>query len=142
METDSSEIKALKRIVWRTAIAGRVERFADLLNSPENRKYFDESFVAALGAKIDKLFRLQLVLAAVYFILMLSLFAAQNPTNVEFQILGYSFKNISYYKEFLLFVAAILTPATSIVSAYNRYLGELRKVALRKLLRHRALQNS
>ena len=133
METDTSEIKALKRIVWRTAIAGRVERFEKLLSAPENQKYFGEAFVAALTSKIQRIFRLQMILAAIYSALMLSLYAAQDPQKSEFQILGYSFKNLGYYKEFLLFVAALITPASSIVSAYLRYLGELRKAVLRKI---------
>ena len=133
METDTSEIKTLKRIVWRTAIAGRVERFEKLLNDPETQKHFGESFVTALTSKIERLFRLQIVLAAIYLSLMLSLYAAQDPNKSEFQILGYSFKNLGYYKEFLLFVAALLTPTSSLVSAYHRYLGELRKVALCKV---------
>lgn len=133
MDADTAEIKVLKRIVWRTAIAGRLERFAVLLNDPEAQKHFGEAFVAQLSGKIDRLFRMVLILAAIYAILMLSLFASQDPNKTEFQILGYSFKNLGYYKEFLLFVAALLTPISSGISAYHRYLSELRKVALRKL---------
>jgi hypothetical protein len=133
MDTDSSEIKTLKRVVWRTAIAGRLERFSALLNDPAKQQHFGESFINRLSSKLDRLFRLQLVLAAVYLILMLSLFVAQDPKKTEFQILGYSFKNLGYYKELLLFVAALLTPTSSIVAAYHRYLGELRKAALSKL---------
>lgn len=132
-DSNSSDINALNRIVWRTAISGRLERFAALLNDPEAQKYFDEAFVAKLSTKIERLFRLILVLGAIYTILMLSLFAAQDPNKSEFQILGYSFKNLGYYKEFLLFAAALLSPISSGISAYHRYLSELRKVALKKL---------
>ena len=134
VDTESSEIKTLKRVVWRTAIAGRLERFSLLLNDPQKQQHFGESFINRLSSKIDRLFRLQLVLAAIYLILMFSLFAAQDPKKTEFQILGYSFKNLGYYKELLLFVASLLTPASSIVAAYHRYLSELRKAALSKLL--------
>jgi hypothetical protein len=133
MYTDSNEITALKRTVWRTAISSRVERFSALLNDPEVQKYFGESFVTQLSAKIDRLFRTILVLGAIYGILIVSLFAAQDPNKSEFQILGYSFKNLAYFKEFLLFAAALLSPISSVVSAYHRYLAELRKVALKKI---------
>lgn len=133
MDSNSSDVKALNRIVWRTAISGRLERFASVLNDPEAQKYFDESFVARLSTKIERLFRLILVLGAIYAALMLSLFAAQDPNKSEFQILGYSFKNLGYYKEFLLFAAALLSPISSGISAYHRYLSELRKIALKKL---------
>jgi hypothetical protein len=133
MELDTTEIKALKRIVWRSAIAGRVERFERLLNQPENQQFFGEAFAAALSSKIDRVFHLGLILAAAYLTLMLSLYAAQDPNKSEFQIFSYSFKNLGYYKEFLLFAAALITPASSMTSAYHRYLGELRKVVLRKI---------
>lgn len=133
MDSNSSDISALNRIVWRTAISGRLERFAALLSDPEAQKYFDEAFVAKLSTKIERLFRLILVLGAIYTILMLSLFAAQDPNKAEFQFLSYSFKNLGYYKEFLLFAAAFLSPISSGISAYHRYLSELRKVALKRL---------
>ncbi|WP_321528630.1 hypothetical protein [Sedimenticola selenatireducens] len=133
MDSNPSDINPLNRIVWRTAISGRLERFAVLLNDPEAQKYFGEDFVTKLSAKIERLFRLILVLGAIYAILMLSLFAAQDPNKTEFQILGYSFKNLGHYKEFLLFVAALLSPISSGISAYHRYLSEIRKVALKKL---------
>ena len=133
MDTNSSDVNALKRIVWRTAVSGRLERFAALLNDPEAQRIFDEVFVAKLSTKIQRLFRLILVLGAIYAVLMLSLFAAQDPSKAEFQILGYSFKNLGYYKEFLLFAAALLSPISSAISAYHRYLSELRKIALKKL---------
>lgn len=133
MDIDSSEIKELKRIVWRTAIADRVERFKAVLNSPEKQKYFDSVFASQLTTKLDRLFRFQIALAAIYTALMLSLYTAQDPTKSEFQILGYSFKNLGYYKEFLLFAAALITPISSIASAYRRYLVELRRATLQKL---------
>lgn len=133
-KTDSSEIKALKRIVWRTASAGRLERFAAVLNDPDKQQHFTEPYIDRLSTKLDRLLRLQIVLAAIYLVLMLSLFAAQDPNKTEFQILGYSFKNLGYYKEMLLLLAAFLTPTSSIVAAYHRYLGELRKAALIKLI--------
>jgi hypothetical protein len=133
MDSDTTEIKALRRTVWRTAVAGKVERFESLLDAPASRKYFGEPFVKDLSLRIERLFRLQVVLGAVYTVLMLSLLAAQDATKSEFQILGYSFKNLNYYKEFLLMGAAFVSPVSSAISAYHRYLSELRKVALRKL---------
>lgn len=133
MDSNPSDVSALNRIVWRTAISGRLERFAALLNDPEAQRHFDDVFVAKLSTKIERLFRLILVLGAIYTILMLSLFAAQDPSKAEFQILGYSFKNLGYYKEFLLFAAALLSPVSSGITAYHRYLSELRKVALKKI---------
>jgi len=136
MDSNSSDVKALNRIVWRTAISGRLERFSALLNDPEAQRYFDEAFAAKLSTKIERLFRLILVLGAIYAVLMLSLYAAQDPNKAEFQILGYSFKNLGYYKEFLLFAAALLSPISSGISAYHRYLSELRKIALKKLFQN------
>jgi hypothetical protein len=134
MDSDSSEIKTLKRIVWRTAIAGRVARFKAVLDDPEKQKLFGEPFVVAISSRIDRLLRLQLALVAIYIALMISLFVAQDASKGEFQILGYSFKNIGNYKEFLLLAAAITAPLSSIVSAYYRFLTELRKAALQRLL--------
>jgi hypothetical protein len=133
MDSDTTEIKALRRTVWRTAVAAKVERFESLLDAPASRKYFGEPFVKDLSLRIERLFRLQVVLGSLYTVLMLSLLAAQDATKSEFQILGYSFKNLSYYKEFLLMGAAFVSPVLSAISAYHRYLSELRKVALRKL---------
>ena len=130
MDTDTSEIKALKRIVWRSALSSRVERFAAILDDPEAKKHFDEEFVAQLSTKIDRLFRTLLIISVLYSILMLSLLAAQEPSKSEFQILGYSFKNLAYFKEFLLFAAVSLSPISAAISAYHRYLSELRTKAL------------
>jgi hypothetical protein len=136
MDNDTSEIKTLKRIVWRTAVSGRLERFAALLNDPETQKYFGDEFVKQLSAKIDRQARTILVMAAIYGILMLSLLAAQDPNKTEFQFLGYSFKNLGYYKEFLLFAAASTSPISAAISAYHRYLNALRTAALNTMFRN------
>ena len=136
MDNDTSEIKTLKRIVWRTAASGRLERFAALLNDPETQKYFGDEFVRRLSAKIDRHSRTILVMAAIYAILMLSLLAAQDTNKTEFQILGYSFKNLGYYKEFLLFTAASISPISAAVSAYHRYLSTLRTTALNTMFQN------
>ncbi|MBL0920314.1 MAG: hypothetical protein IBJ14_16560 [Hydrogenophaga sp.] len=64
---------------------------------------------------------------------MLSLYTAQDANKIEFEIFGYGFKNLGHYKEFLLFLAALTSPISATISAYHRYLSELRAVALQKL---------
>lgn len=49
MNEDASEIKALKRIVWRSTISARVERFSELLE----REDFQKSFVWPSSLRSD-----------------------------------------------------------------------------------------
>lgn len=58
MNNDITDLKTLKRITWRTAIAGRLERFSELVeNQDVFEKYFGEKFVEQLSTRIDRLNR-------------------------------------------------------------------------------------
>lgn len=134
MNSDTTNLKSLTRITWRTAISNRVDRFAELIENQEVfQKYFGEKFAEQLSTKIDRLSRNLLLLAAVYAILMISLYLSQDSKNTEFEIFGYGFKNLANYKEYLLLLAAGLTPISSTLSAYQRYLTAIRKECLKKL---------
>lgn len=130
---DASEIKALKRTVWRSAISTRVERFSELLEREDFQKSFGQQFVEEITAKIDRLFRVILLLGLAYTVLMLSLFVAQDAKKTEFEIFGYGFKNLASHKEFLLLLAAAISPISSTFSAYHRYLVQLRAAALKQI---------
>jgi hypothetical protein len=133
MNDDPSEIKAMNRIVWRSAISARLERFSELLQKEDFQKSFGERFVEEITAKIDRLFRIIILLGLAYTVLMVSLFVAQDTKKTEFEIFGYGFKNLAYHKEFLLLLAAAISPISSAFSAYHRYLAQLRTAALKKL---------
>lgn len=124
----------MTRITWRTAISSRLDRFSDLIENQEVfQKYFGEKFVEQISTRIDRLNRSLLLLVAAYAILMISLYLSQDSKNTEFEIFGYGFKNLAYYKEYLLLLAAGLTPISSALSAYQRYLTAIRKECLKKL---------
>ncbi|MCB8746343.1 hypothetical protein LHU53_05430 [Rhodoferax sp. U2-2l] len=134
MNDERSEITALKRTRWRTAISARAERFSQLLdNKTIASKYFGEKYVEALSNRINRIGRTLLVLAVAYLILMLSLFAAQDSGKNEFEFFGYGFKNLGYHKEILLFLAASLSPVSATLSGYQRYLVALRAECLKRL---------
>lgn len=134
MTSDTTNLKSLTRITWRTAISSRLERFSELIENQEVfQKYFGEKFVEQLSARIDRLNRNVLLLATAYTILMISLYLSQDSKKTEFEIFGYGFKNLGYYKEFLLLLAAGLTPISSTLSAYQRYLVAIRNECLKKL---------
>lgn len=134
MNNDTSDLKTLTRITWRTAISGRLARFSELLeNQDVFQKYFGEKFVEQLSTRIDRLTRNEILLATAYTILMISLFLSQDSKKTEFEIFGYGFKNLGYHKEFLLLLAAGISPITATLSAYKRYLIAIRKECLKKL---------
>lgn len=141
MTDDTIDIKALKRITWRTAISGRLERFATLIENQEIfDKYFGEKYVEQLSTKIDRLNRNILLLGVAYTILMVSLFISQDSKDAEFEIFGYGFKNLGYYKEFLLLLAAGTSPISATLSAYQRYLVAIRQECLKKLVPDQAVR--
>jgi len=89
MTSDTTNLKSLTRITWRTAISSRLERFSGLIENQEVfQKYFGEKFVEQLSAKIDRLNRNVLLLAAAYTILMISLYLSQDSKKTEFEIFG------------------------------------------------------
>src|SRR5690606_26345286 len=97
------------------------------------QKFFGEKFVEQLSVRIDRLHRSVLVFGVTYTILMISLYVSQDARNAEFEIFGYGFKNLGYYKEFLLLLAAGISPISVTLSAYHRYLTAIRKECLAKL---------
>lgn len=134
MNNDITDLKALKRITWRTTIAGRLARFSELVeNQDVFQKYFGEKFVEQLSTRIDRLNRNVMLLVVAYTILMISLYLSQDSKKTEFEIFGYGFKNLGYYKEFLLLLAAGISPISSTLSAYSRYLVAIRKECLKKI---------
>lgn len=134
MNNDTTDLKTLTRITWRTAISGRLARFSELLDNQDVfQKYFGEKFVEELSMRIDRLNRNVVLLAAAYTILMISLFLSQDSKKTEFEIFGYGFKNLGYHKEFILLLAAGITPISATLSAYRRYLIAIRKECLKKL---------
>lgn len=134
MNDDAINLKTLKRITWRTAISGRLQRFSALIeNQDVFQKYFGEKFVEQLSTKIECLNRNVLLLGVAYTVLMVSLFFSQDSKKTEFEIFGYGFKNLGYHKEFLLFLAAGLSPISATLSVYKRYLIAIRKECLKKL---------
>ena len=133
MDDDLPEIKAINRIVWRTATSSRLKRFSEILEKEDFQKHFGEKFVEHIAAKIERLFRILLILGLAYTVLMLSLFVAQDAKKTEFEIFGYGFKNLSYHKEFLLLLAAAISPISAVLSAYHRYLTQVRTIALKKI---------
>lgn len=134
MNDDTADLKMLQRVTWRTAISARVERFSALIEDQDVfQKYFSEKFVEKLSIRIDRLSRNVLLLTLVYTILMVSLFVSQDSKKTEFEIFGYGFKNLGYYKEFLLLLAAAISPVSAILAAYQRYLIAICKECLKKL---------
>lgn len=133
--SSTDDIKALESTKWRTALSGRIEAFSSLIEDQTVfDKYFGEKYVEKLTEKIRHLNRLTLLLGIAYAILMISLFASQDPGKSEFEVFGYGFKNISHYKEFLLLFAAGITPISTGISAYQKYLVAIRSECLKKLI--------
>jgi hypothetical protein len=64
---------------------------------------------------------------------MLSLFASQNIGDSEFELFGYGFKNLSHYKEFLLLLASIISPISSVLEAHKKYINALVGECLKKI---------
>jgi hypothetical protein len=125
----------LRRTTWRTAISGRVETFAaTIADQTVFDKFFGVRYVEKLTDNINRIGKTELVVGLVFVVLMASLFVAQDSKNTEFQFLGYSFKNIAQHKEILLLVAAVLSPIAAVLSAYRRYLVEIRSECLKKIV--------
>jgi hypothetical protein len=132
-EEDADLLRNYERMTWRTAISQRVDRFSALIADPAIfEKYFGEKYVEDLSDKIEHFSRFIFGLAVAYGVLMLSLYVSQDSKKTEFVIFGYGFKNLSYYKEFLLLATAI-SPISSTASAYRRYLVALRAECLKRL---------
>jgi hypothetical protein len=65
---------------------------------------------------------------------MIGLYISQDTKKTEFEVFGYGFKNLGYCKEFLLFLAATISPLSATLSAYRKYLEGLRAECLKRLV--------
>lgn len=131
---ENDEITKLWQIKWKTNLSRNIEEFSKVIDDDAVfEKYFGERYVEKLTNKSKELSRTIIKLGLIYTILMLSLFASQNISNSEFEVFGYGFKNLGNYKEFLLFLAAVISPISAILAAYQKYINSLVKECLKKL---------
>lgn len=131
---EDGDINKFSQIKWRTTLSKKVEKFAEIIRDDEIfNKYFGEEYVVRLTDKSKKITQLTITLGIVYVILMLSLFASQNIGDSEFELFGYGFKNLSHYKEFLLLLASITSPISSILEAHKKYINALVGECLKKI---------
>lgn len=86
-----------------------------------------------MSSKSKELTRTLIKLAVAYTILMLSLFVSQYIGEAEFEVFGYGFKNLGRYKEFLLFLASMISPISAVLGAYQKYINALTNECLKKL---------
>lgn len=129
------DITKLKQIKWKTNLSRNIDNFLEVISDEQVfKKYFSEVYVEKLVIKSKEIGRISIKLGIVYTLLMLSLFASQNITESEFEIFGYGFKNIGHYKEFLLFLAAAISPISAILVAYQKYINNLIKECIKKLV--------
>jgi len=123
---EKNNIEDISRIIWKRNLSKNTEHFSNLINDQKVfDKYFNESYLEKLSQKSKELMSIIIKLSFVYTIIMISLFASINSGGSEFQIFGYSFKNLEKYKEFLLFFAAVISPFSIVLSAYRNYLNSL-----------------
>jgi len=131
---DDIDLDELKRLKWKTNLSRKVDQFRDIISDDEVfEKYFGEEYVNRLSEKSSSINGLIIKLGIVYTILMLSLYSSQYAPNSEFEVFGYGFKNLSSYKEFLLLLAAFISPVSSIYSAYRSYINALMNECLSKM---------
>ena len=131
---DADDVVKLRQVKWKTNLSRQVNEFSEIIKDDEVfEKYFGEKYVEMLADKSKAITRTLIKLGVVYTALMLSLFASQNIGESEFEVFGYGFKNLSYYKDFLLLLAALISPISAILSAYQQYLKALIRECLKKI---------
>ena len=124
----------IKQTKWKSNLNRRIDGFRDVIRNDNNfEKYFGEQYIEKLTIKSARLNSTIIKLMIFYSIVMVSLYASQTLEGAEFRLLGYSFKNLGSYKEFILFVAAILLPISAISSAYVKYIDALISESLVKI---------
>jgi len=129
-----NDVVRLRQVKWKTNLSRQVNEFSEIIKDDEVfEKYFGGKYVERLTDKSKAITRTLIKLGVVYAVLMLSLFASQNIGESEFEVFGYGFKNLGYYKEFLLLLAAAISPVSAILSAYQQYLTALIKECLKKI---------
>jgi hypothetical protein len=130
----NEEIIKLRQVKWKTTLSKQVDKFSEVISDDEVfEKYFGINYVEKLSNKSKELTRTNIKLYLIYAFLMLSLYASQYLKDSEFVVLGYAFKNLGYCKEFILLLAAIIYPITSILTSYTTYISALVKECLKKL---------
>ena len=131
---EKTETKEFEKIKWKSILSNKIEEFSQVI-SDDNvfNEYFGIEYVEKISQKVKELSSINIKLGILYSLMMLSLFAAQYGKNIDFQALGYSFKNLDEIKEYLLLIAAIVSLVTSVFSAYEAYLKEIIKECLKKL---------
>ncbi|MDX1810112.1 MAG: hypothetical protein R3331_11290 [Sulfurospirillaceae bacterium] len=133
MDKDTN-IMELRQIKWRTNLSRKLDEFSDIISDEKIfQEYFGEKYVEKLAEKLRSINRIVIQISIAYTILMLSLFISQKIGDSEFEILGYGFKNISKYKEFILLVASVLSPINTILAAHQKYIKGLVNECLKKL---------
>ena len=131
---EDEEITGFEEVKWKTFLSRRIDRFSSVISNPTNfEKYFGEKYIEKISSKSRTITQITLKLGVVYFVLILSLFVSQNSNNPEFEIFGFGFENLSNYKELILFLVAIVSPISAVLTAYNRYLTALIKECLMKI---------
>ena len=132
--SDYDGFKEFEKTTWKSTLTRKVEDFREVINHENNfDEFFGQEYLEKLTEKSARLNSTILKLIMFYSIVMLSLYAAQNLKDVELRILGYSFKNLGYYKELILFIAAIITPISAMMSAYKKYIDALINECLVKI---------
>ena len=133
-EISNDEITKLSQVKWKTLLSKQIEEFSEVISNDEVfEKYFGKPFVEKLSSKSKDITKALIKLGVIYTALMLSLFAFHNSKQTEFVFFGYGFKNLDNYKELLLFLAVSISPATAVLTAYQKYLNALVNECLKKL---------
>ena len=128
------DLKQLEKTTWKSNLTRRIDDFREVIDEGNNfEEFFGKEYLEKLTKKSAKLNSLTYKLLIFYSLIMFSLYSAQNLQDVELRILGYSFKNLGYYKEFILFIAAMITPISALVTAYKRYIDALIRECIAKI---------
>ncbi|MFG0453223.1 hypothetical protein [Shewanella sp. YQ_9] len=132
--SEHDDLKQFEKTTWKSNLTRRIDSFREVINEGDNfEKFFGKEYLEKLTEKEARLNSLMMKLLIFYSLVMISLYSAQNSQGVELRILGYSFKNLGYYKEFILFIAAVITPISALVTAYKSYISALIKECIAKI---------
>jgi len=139
---DKKEIKEFEEVKWRSILSSKIDEFSQLISDDKVFDgYFGIEFVEKISEKSNALSSMNIKMGIFYSLMMLSLFATQYGKNLDFQVLGYAFKNLAEIKEFILLVAAIISLVTSIFSLYVTYLQKIIGECLKKLAPEKDVRN-
>ncbi len=131
---DKKELAEFEEIKWKSILSSKVDEFILLIADEDVfNKYFGLDYVEKISQKAKDLMSTNIKLGIIYSLMMLSLFAVQYGNNLDFQILGYSFKNLEEIKEYILLVSALLSLVASVFTTYHSYLQKIIEECLKKL---------